>query len=111
MQGRVGYPVRRIGISAWFAGKTTIRCYGRTTIQTIRAPKTLIFYGRHGWISGCGERKCAELLRRHCQLKRPWYAARVGDAAARVGELLCSPIVLPRSSRAGPKKGALGPLS
>ena len=28
-----------------------------------------------------------------------------------VGELLCSPIVLPRSSRAGPEKGALGPLS
>jgi hypothetical protein len=41
---------------------------------------------------------------RHCQLKRPWYAPRVGGAAARVGELLCSPIVLSRSSRAGPKK-------
>ena len=38
----------------------------------------------------------------HCQLKRPWHAPRVGDAAARVGEL-------PRSSRARPKKGALGP--
>jgi hypothetical protein len=25
--------------------------------------------------------------------------------------LLCSPIMLPRSSRAGPEKGALGPLS
>jgi hypothetical protein len=48
---------------------------------------------------------------RHCQLKRPWYAGRVGGAAARVGELLCSPIMLPRSSRAGPEKGALGPLS
>jgi hypothetical protein len=48
---------------------------------------------------------------RHCQLKRPWYARRVGGAAARVGELLCSPIMLPRSSRAGPEKGALGPLS
>jgi hypothetical protein len=47
----------------------------------------------------------------HCQLKRPWYARRVGGAAARVGELLCSPIMLPRSSRAGPEKGALGPLS
>ena len=49
--------------------------------------------------------------RRYCQLKRPWYARRVGGAAARVGELLCSPITLPRSSRAGPEKGALGPLS
>jgi hypothetical protein len=26
--------------------------------------------------------------RRHCQLKRPWYARRVGGAAVRVGELL-----------------------
>jgi hypothetical protein len=51
------------------------------------------------------------MKRRRCQLKRPWYAARVGGAAARVGELPCSPIVLPRSSRAGPEKGALGPLS
>jgi hypothetical protein len=33
---------------------------------------------------------------RHCQLKRPWYPRRVGGAAARVGELLCSPIMLPR---------------
>jgi hypothetical protein len=40
----------------------------------------------------------------HCQLKRPWYARRVGGAAARVGELLCSPIMLSRSSRAGPEK-------
>ena len=52
-----------------------------------------------------------QLIIRHCQLKRPWYAARVGGAAARVGDLLCSPIVLLRSSRAGPEKGALGPLS
>ena len=42
--------------------------------------------------------------RTHCQLKRPWHARRVGGAAARVGELLCSPIMLPRSSRAGRKK-------
>jgi hypothetical protein len=41
--------------------------------------------------------------RTHCQLKRPWYARLVGGAAARVGELLCSPIMLPRSSRAGPE--------
>jgi hypothetical protein len=47
----------------------------------------------------------------HCQLKRSWYASRVGGAAARVGELLCSPIALARLSRAGPGKGALGPLS
>jgi transposase len=40
----------------------------------------------------------------HCQLKRPWYARRVGGAAARVGELLCSPIVMPRSGRAGPEE-------
>ena len=52
-----------------------------------------------------------EAAERYCQLKRPWYARRVGGAAARVGELLCSPIMLPRSSRAGPEKGALGPLS
>ena len=44
---------------------------------------------------------------RYCQLKRPWYGRRVGGAAARVGELLCSPIILSRSSRAGPEKGAL----
>src|SRR6516162_8196549 len=53
----------------------------------------------------------SDLVWGHCQLKRPWYAARVGGAAARVGELLCSPTVLPRSSRAGLEKGALGPLS
>ena len=47
----------------------------------------------------------------YCQLKRPWYARRVGGAAARVGELRCSPIMLPRSSRAGPEKGAPSPLS
>jgi hypothetical protein len=41
---------------------------------------------------------------RHCQLKRPWYARRVGGAAARVEELLCSPIMLPRSTRAGRKR-------
>ena len=35
----------------------------------------------------------------------------VSVAAARVGELLCSPAMLPRSSRAGPEKGALGLLS
>jgi transposase-like protein len=35
-------------------------------------------------------------LRRRCQLKRPWYPRRVGGAAARVGELLCSPVMLPR---------------
>jgi hypothetical protein len=52
-----------------------------------------------------------QIHRRHCQLKRLWYARRVGGAAARVGELLCSPIMLPRSSRAGPEKSALGPLS
>src|SRR5262252_284517 len=40
----------------------------------------------------------------HCQLKRPWYARRVGGAVARVGELLCSPIMLPRSSGVGPEK-------
>jgi len=47
----------------------------------------------------------------HCQLKRPWYARCVGGAAARVGELLCSPIMLPRSSRAGPEEAVLDPLS
>jgi hypothetical protein len=40
----------------------------------------------------------------HCQLKRPWYAPRVGGAPARVGELLCSPFVLPRSAERGRKK-------
>jgi putative transposase len=35
-------------------------------------------------------------MRRHCQLKRPWYARRVGGAAARVEELLCSPMLLAR---------------
>jgi uncharacterized protein (DUF1810 family) len=46
----------------------------------------------------------AYLAQPHCQLKRPWYARRVGGVAARVGELLCSRIMLPRSSRAGRKK-------
>jgi hypothetical protein len=41
---------------------------------------------------------CREPPAGHCQLNRPWYARRVGGAAARVGELLCSPIMLPRSS-------------
>ena len=40
----------------------------------------------------------------YCQLKRPWYARRVGGAAARVGELLCSPIMLPRSAERGRRK-------
>jgi len=48
-----------------------------------------------------GKGQHVEVSMRYCQLKRPWYARRVGGAAARVGELLCSPIVLPRSSRAG----------
>ena len=52
-----------------------------------------------------------ELNRRHCQLKPPWYALRVGGAAARVGELLCSPILLPALKPSGAEKGALGPLS
>ena len=45
-----------------------------------------------------------ETAERHCQLKRPWYAPRVGGAVARVGELLCSPIVLPGSAERGRKK-------
>ena len=48
---------------------------------------------------------------RHCQLKGPWYARSVGGAAARVGEVLCSPIVLPLLSGAGPEEGAPSPLS
>jgi hypothetical protein len=62
--------------------------------------------GAGSWQNMSTERRIA-----HCQLKRPWYARRVGGAAARVGELLCTPITLPRSSRAGPEKSALGPLS
>ena len=46
----------------------------------------------------------ADLAVGYCQLKRPWYARRVGGASARVGELPCSPITLPRSSQAGRKK-------
>ena len=39
-------------------------------------------------------------------------AVLVASAARRLGVgSLCSPIVLPRSNRAGPQKGALGPLS
>jgi glycine/D-amino acid oxidase-like deaminating enzyme len=65
-----------------------------------------------GGSAGCVmANRLSEDPRAHCQLKRPWYARRVGGAAARVGELLCSPIMLPRSSRAGPEKSALGPLS
>jgi hypothetical protein len=56
-------------------------------------------------------RRTSEGCQWHCQLKRPWYARRVGGAAARVGELLCSPIMLPRPSRAEPQKVALGALS
>src|SRR4051812_11341117 len=40
----------------------------------------------------------------HCQLKQPWYAGRVGGAAARVGGLVCSPTMLPRSSERGRPK-------
>src|SRR5215831_3064113 len=39
---------------------------------------------------------CADQQRAHCQLTRLWYARRVGGAAARVGELLYVPIMLPR---------------
>ena len=52
-----------------------------------------------------------EALRAHCQLKQPWYARRVGGAAARVGELPCSPIMLPRLKPSGPEKGTLRPLT
>ena len=45
-----------------------------------------------------------EGARWYCQLKRPWYARRVGGAAARVEELLCSPIMLPRSTERGRRK-------
>jgi hypothetical protein len=48
---------------------------------------------------------------RHCQLKPPWYALRIGGGAARVGELFCLPIVLPALKPSGAEKGALGPLS
>ena len=57
-----------------------------------------------GYGADTGLRTELTCLGRHCQLKRPWYAPSVGGAAVRVGELLCSPIVLPRSSRAGPEK-------
>ena len=52
----------------------------------------------------------ADLAVGYCQLKRPWYARRVGGAAARVGELVCLPIMLPAQAERG-RKGALGPLS
>jgi hypothetical protein len=45
----------------------------------------------------------------HCQLKLPWYALPVGGAAARVGELLCSPIVSPALKRSGAEKAVLVP--
>jgi len=48
---------------------------------------------------------------RHRQLKRRWYARRVGGAEARVEELLCSRIVLPPLKPSGAGKGTLGPLS
>jgi hypothetical protein len=40
---------------------------------------------------------------RHCQLNPPRYALRVSGASARVGELLCSPIVLPARKWPGGK--------
>ena len=40
----------------------------------------------------------------HCQLSRPWYARCVGGAVASGRKVLCLPIVLPRSNRAGRKK-------
>jgi hypothetical protein len=44
--------------------------------------------------SGLGCRCGSEGALPHCQLKRPWYARRLGGAAARVGKLFCSPIML-----------------
>jgi thiamine pyrophosphate-dependent acetolactate synthase large subunit-like protein len=40
---------------------------------------------------------------RHCQPKQPCYAGCVGGAAARVGELLCSPIMMPIQAERGRK--------
>ena len=45
-----------------------------------------------------------EQARRHFQIKRPWYACIVGGTAARVEELLCSPIVLPARAERGRRK-------
>jgi glycine/D-amino acid oxidase-like deaminating enzyme len=58
-----------------------------------------------GGSAGCVmANRLSEDPRAHCQLKRPWYARRVGGAAARVGELLCSPIMLPAQAERGRKK-------
>jgi hypothetical protein len=77
-------------------------------------PKTLVRWHRSGvrlygrWKS----RRCvgrpavlADIRDSHCQLKRPWYPRRVGGAAGRVGELLCSPIMLPaEAERVGKRR-------
>src|SRR6516164_7935636 len=51
-----------------------------------------------------GRRYRYYVSRRYCQLKRPWYARRVGGAAARVGELVCLPIMLPAQAERGRKR-------
>ena len=55
-------------------------------------------------LMGADEEGTHERFTGHCQLKQPWYARLVGGAAARVGEFLCSPIVLPRSAERGRNK-------
>jgi hypothetical protein len=93
----------------WALAKTRIReawACAEAANRAVEGEGILIFQPDTGVVSAH-----AELPPWYCQLKRPWYARRVGGAAARVGELLYSPIMLPRSSRAGPEKGALDPLS
>src|SRR5689334_17421908 len=76
-----------------------------------RSPPSLLTTAARGGLSpapDCRPRRALLHLSyssaRYCQLKRPWYARRVGGAAARVGELLCSPIALPRSAERGRRK-------
>jgi hypothetical protein len=50
-------------------------------------------------------------LLRHCQLSRPWVCSLCRWRGGSGRRVLCSPIVLPRSNRAGPERGTLSTLS
>src|SRR5262249_14958108 len=87
-------PPWRSADSAWGAYLPSIHCRLPTAFRrtkpvaqsaSINSPHRRLFLRKRAKRYSAGALYSA---RRHCQLKRPWYAARVGGAAARVGELL-----------------------
>ena len=105
----IGLDVHKCGIAVAVAEgglRGEVREYGRIA----NTPAALRRLARKLGQKGVGLRFCYEAgpcgygIQRHCQLKRPWYACGVGGAAARVGEPLCAPIMLPAQAERGRKK-------